>query len=102
MRQPQPAAFTVDQLVAIFDSVETREDYLAADRACESAQHTRQRRRTRPRKSLPWSRPPRPRSDMARAEVRGLRRIGFPRHARKVAAATPVPAPKCKRKGGTP
>jgi hypothetical protein len=37
MRQPQPTAFTVDQLVAIFDSVETREDYLAADRAC--AQH---------------------------------------------------------------
>jgi hypothetical protein len=30
----------VDQLVAIFDSVETREDYLAADRACDSAQHT--------------------------------------------------------------
>jgi hypothetical protein len=30
----------VDQLVAIFDSVETREDFLAADRACESAQHT--------------------------------------------------------------
>ena len=39
MRQPQPIAFTVDQLVAIFDSVETREDFLAADRACESAQN---------------------------------------------------------------
>jgi hypothetical protein len=30
VRQPNPTAFTVDQLVAIFDSVETREDYLAA------------------------------------------------------------------------
>ena len=39
MRQPQPATFTVDQLVAIFDSVETREDFLAAHRACESALH---------------------------------------------------------------
>jgi hypothetical protein len=40
MRQPQPATFTADQLVAIFDSVETREDLLAARQACESAQHT--------------------------------------------------------------
>jgi hypothetical protein len=39
MRQPQPSTFTVDQLVAIFNSVQTREDYLAADRAYESAQH---------------------------------------------------------------
>jgi hypothetical protein len=38
MTPPNPAAFTVDQLVAIFDSVETREDFLVADRAC--AQHT--------------------------------------------------------------
>jgi hypothetical protein len=37
MTQPQPATFAVDQLVAIFDSVETREDFLAAGRAC--AQH---------------------------------------------------------------
>jgi hypothetical protein len=41
MRQPEPSAvLAADQVVAIFDSVETSEDLTAAHAACDSASHT--------------------------------------------------------------
>ena len=40
MTLPKPAALTVDQIVVIFDSVETSDDLTAAHAACDSASHT--------------------------------------------------------------